>query len=140
MDFLKLPHPPKGFFVFYKKLLTYEYLRLSATSEIFPSFCSELRPNSLDPALKFTSKLFGVQTVCSDSQQDSCRFFDETGLGPFFFQTNRAAIFLNKTTIQWQSDVHFTQNINLNTFFCCSKRGGCVLVCVCVCVCVFVCT
>ena len=77
---------------------THEYRRLRETSEIFPSDCSELRPNSLDPALKLTSKLLGVHTLLLTNQQDSCLDTFDTGLGPFFFQTNLAAMIILKGT------------------------------------------
>ncbi len=77
---------------------THEYRRLRETSEIFPSDCSEPRPNSLDPALKLTSKLLGVHTLLLTNQQDSCLDTFDTGLGPFFFQTNLAAMILSKGT------------------------------------------
>ncbi len=57
-----------------------------------------LRPNSLDPALKLTSKLLGVHTLLLTNQQDSSLFTFDTGLGPFFFQTNLAAMILSKGT------------------------------------------
>ncbi len=78
---------------------THEYRRLRETSEIFPSDCSELRPNSLDPALKLTSKLLGVHTLLLTNQQESSLDTFDTGLGPFFFQTNLAAMILSKGTV-----------------------------------------
>ena len=71
-------------------IATYEYFLFRATSEILPSLYSESNPNSLDPALKLTSKLLGVTTDAFISQDDSVKFFLETGLGPFFFQSIRA--------------------------------------------------
>ena len=53
-----------------REQITYEYLRLSATSESLPSAYSEDNPNSLESALKLTSNLLGVLTEEDNSQDD----------------------------------------------------------------------
>ena len=75
-----------------KKWVTYEYLRLSATSESLPSAYSDDRPNSLEPALKLTSNLLGVFNEDVNSQDDWLRVLVETGLGPPLVHKKLAAI------------------------------------------------
>ena len=105
------------------------------SSETFPFRCSELKPNSLDPALKFTSKLLGVQTVVSTSQQESPVFCLDTGLGPFFFQTNLAAIFYAEIDLRERERELTCLSFNLNGPIYLNHFGREKKVCECVCVC-----